>query len=108
MALDEFRQSARWVNDAYVALTTFGGFATVGLQNMINWIANDTTTSAQIGDEDRTWPVTSTYFTIAIDRDGKERFHAEYDDPAIAGQLGDRVRQKGNSKHADVLDFVAS
>ena len=102
VAPEAFRQSASWIIHSCVAPILWGGFGTIGLENMINWIANDTTPTAQIGDG--VWPVPSTFFTVTIDRDEKRDFYPEYNDPAVGSQLRDRVREKGNVERADALD----
>ena len=105
MVPDAFRKSAAWVIEACVAQSTLGGFATISLQNMIDWIANDSTPWNLI-DTGR-WPLPASFFTVTVDVNGQDRYEVEYDDPAIAWELSDGVRQKGNHGRADGLEFSA-
>ena len=72
---------------------------------MIDWVANDTTPSTQIGNGP--FPAHAIYFTVTIDRDdGTKGFDPGYYDPATAWELGEGVRRKGNIQHAENLDLA--
>ena len=102
VAPDAFRTIARWLITACVSQFRNGGFGTVGLENMIRWIANDTTPFRQIGEGP--FPAYATYFTVTIDRDdGTDGFNPGYHDPAIAQELGDGVIQEGSIDRGDTI-----
>ena len=103
---DALRQTASRIISRCVSRKSWGGFSTLGLQNMINWIANDTTPSTRITNAD--WPVVAAFLTVTIDRPGNAAYHAAYDDPVVARRLRDGVRGKGNVERAHFLDLAAT
>ena len=102
VALDSFRQMTNWLVSSCVTVNRLGGFATLGLQHAINWIADPTTPEAVI--RNGPMPGSATYFSVTIERTDQGSFmHAGLDDPAIAAALSDGVRIMGNRERANAL-----
>ena len=96
---DLFRAAASWLIYKCVSPVSIGGYATVSLQSIIDWVANDSTTSQQL----QNWavPLNAVFYTVTIT--GYVRaFPGEYD-PEIAEPIGDGVRRKGNSQRGDLI-----
>ncbi|MCJ1232628.1 hypothetical protein MMC14_000581 [Varicellaria rhodocarpa] len=102
---DDLRRMASWVISTCVEQSGVGGYATLGLQNMIDWVSNETVPDAVIGDG--RWPATATYFTVTVGEVDPFVFEPGFCDPAVAEALGDAVREKGNIERGDTLSKQA-
>ena len=97
---DLFRAATSWLIDQCVTPNFLGGFATVSLQSMIDWVANDSTTNQQLRD----WAVPFTHLFYTITISGTVRaFPAEYD-PSTAEAIADGVRAKGNVARGNAIE----
>ena len=102
---DDLRRTANWLLSKCVEPFSIGGYATIGLQNMIDWVSNEATSDALIG-EGR-WPGTATYFTVTVGGVNPIVFEPGFSDPAVAEALGDAVRDKGNTERGDAISKQA-
>ena len=106
VTVDSIRQMASWLITSCVTLSALGGFSTIGLQNAIDWIADEAIPEATI--RDGPMPIAATYFAVTIERtDQGSWMNTSMEDPAIAEALSDGVRRKGNSERADKLALIA-
>ena len=107
---DTFRVMASWVINQCVSPAGQGGYATIGIQSMIDWIASQTTTDKQIQDfslpngKPRPGFITVTVTGTASPHNTGGGFY----DPVTAEALSDGVSQKGNSARAEKLSQQAN
>ena len=103
---DKFRELASWLITGCVELSGLGGFGTISLQNMINWVANETTSNGEIVHD--VWPANSVYFTVTVTKLPQlGDFTSAWDDPTVAEALADGVAARGNSERGRSLSAVA-
>ena len=102
---NRLRQMASWINTICVNRFGLGGFATVSLQNMIDFVANDSTTNAQLFNGP--WPIEAAFFTVILSSQDKQFLDPGYNDPVVAEALSDGVREKGNADRADSLSVTS-
>ncbi|MCJ1239890.1 hypothetical protein MMC14_007888 [Varicellaria rhodocarpa] len=96
---DLFRAAASWLISQCVVSVSYGGYATVSLQSIIDWVANDSTTSQQL--QDWAVPLNAIFYTVTIT--GSVRaLPGEYD-PEMAEPIADGVRRKGNVARATMI-----
>ena len=106
VAPDAFRTMASWLISTCVVQSAWGGFGTISLGNMINWIADNSTPLDQVGNGP--WPAFVSYFTVTVDKDDTpEAFDSGFYDPITGAELGFGLRQKGNLERANELDSTA-
>ena len=103
---DKLRQMASWLNTICVNPFGLGGFVTVSIQNMIGFIANQTTTDMEL--RNGPWPAEAAYFTVTLTGTDKQPLQPVYNDPMIAEALSDGVRAHGNSRRADMLSLSST
>ncbi|MCJ1240628.1 hypothetical protein MMC14_008632 [Varicellaria rhodocarpa] len=103
VAPDQFRTMASWIIDQYVTKNHgLGGFGTVFLNNAINWVADDTTSTQAIEAAD--WPSHAVFYTVTVTSNTNlDTNEPGYLDPATAGAIADGVQQKGNDERANTI-----
>ena len=99
------RTTANWLLTSCVMLNGYGGFSTIGLQNTIDWVANETNTNENIADDP--WPVQPSFLTITVEDVITPVFDPGFHDPAMAEALSDGIREKGNQNRADMMTLVS-
>ena len=99
-----FRAAASWVIRQCVLPNYLGGFATVSLQSMIDWVADDSTTKQQL--QDWAVPLEALFFTVTISG-GVRSFPAEYE-PEVALAIGDGVQKKGNAVRGTAIGVYSN
>ena len=103
---DKFRELASWLIIACVELSGLGGYGTISLENMINWVANGTTTNGEIVHD--VWPANAVYFTVTVSNLPElGHFRPAWDDPTIAEALADGVAARGNAERGRWLSAAA-
>ena len=99
---DVFRVMASWIISECVDKNGWGGFATVSLQNMIDWVASAGTHITAIDRGE--WPASAQFYTVTVTSQKDRMDNLPFlKDPIIATAIGDGVRQKGNNGLADML-----
>ena len=102
---DDLRKMASWVISKCVDGFRLGGYGTIGLENMIDWVSDDTIPETVIGDG--RWPAKATYFTVTVGEVDPFVFEPGFSDPAIAEALGDAVSKKGNTERGNAISKQA-
>ena len=107
---DSLRGIASCIINQCVSTNGQGGFGTISIQSMIDWIASQTTTDQQIQDFSLPGgPGRPGFMTVSVvgqvtPQDTGGGFY----DPVIAEALSDGVRQKGNELRAEKLSEQAN
>ena len=100
VAPDLFRAVASYILSECVVKNGWGGFGTVMLQNVIDWVANRSTGNAAI--EVANWPSPALFYTVTVTSNTNiDRNEPFYKDPAMADAIATGVRQKGNNERAE-------
>ena len=109
---DVLRNAASWIISQCVMPNSWGGFATISLESMMDWITNGTTTYAEINNGP--WPVNSVFITVTvseIDHDNEKNRMRDrnpgYVDPSVAEALSDALGHAGNMAGATQLSAWA-
>ena len=103
---DKIRELASWLITTCVGLSGLGGFGTISLQNMINWVADDTISGAEISHDP--WPTHSLFYTVTISKSPNlGDFTPAWDDPTVAEALADGVKRQGNAERGKLLSAAA-
>ncbi|KAL9122310.1 MAG: hypothetical protein Q9187_001138 [Circinaria calcarea] len=103
---DKIRELASWLITTCVDLSGLGGFGTVSLQNMINWVADDNVTGAEISHDP--WPTHSLFYTVTVTKFPQlGDFTPAFDDPTVAEALADGVKRQGNVQRGKLLSAAA-
>ena len=109
---DLFRSMASWIINQCVVPNGWGGFGTVSLKAFIDWVANDTTTDADLQNWEHASgvinvPLDHPLYTVTVIDEGLKYYLPAYYDPAIAEALADGVCQKGNIARGNIISEQA-
>ena len=102
---NDFRDLASRIINTCMTHSGFGGYGTLAISNMIDFLANQSTTDHGITGVP--WPIGAMYFVVTITSKDLEQFDPAFHDEAVAVLLADQVNQKGYSARANELAIQA-
>ena len=103
---DKLRSTAGWVIEQCVGQARQGGFATLGILNMAQYLIDPTTTLAEIGNGP--WPARTAWLTVTVSQPGfPSGQNPGLFDPVVVQDLADLTRYGGRMDVSDRLQSQA-
>ena len=102
---DDIRDLASRLISTCVNHSGVGGYGTLAITNMIDFLADRSTTDHEI--TGAPWPIGAMYFVVTLTSKDLKDFDPAFHDEGIAVLLADAVVRRGNPSRADLLALQA-